>query len=136
MWITLCRSSGNPSSAIISLEFNRSAMTARFSSPAESPICVDAFYRPTHRARSRGARRSSLHCFLRGAVRPVIWTGQTGRRVERRRSDERSPGRDPVGASAHRVALGSAGQLGHRQTPWKRRKNACQGWKRWSKGKR
>ena len=38
---------------------------------------------------------------LRGAVRPVIWTGQTGRRAERRRSDERSPGRDPVGASAY-----------------------------------
>ena len=42
---------------------------------------------------------------LRGAVRPVRGTGQTGRRAERRRSYERSPGRDPVGASACRVAL-------------------------------
>ena len=60
---------------------------------------------------------------LRGAVRRVIWTGQTGRRVERRRSDERSPGRDPVGASARRIALGSASQLERPQTPWRREKN-------------
>ena len=34
--------------------------------------CVDVFYGPTHdRARSRGARRSSLQHLLRGAVRPV-----------------------------------------------------------------
>ena len=33
---------------------------------------VDAFYVPTHdRARSRGARRSSLQHLLSGAVRPV-----------------------------------------------------------------
>ncbi|KAG2634163.1 hypothetical protein PVAP13_2NG533106 [Panicum virgatum] len=42
-----------------------------------------------------------LQRLLRGAVRPVRGTGQTGRRAERRRSDERSPRRDPVGASAH-----------------------------------
>jgi len=87
-------------------------------------VCVDAFYRPTHdRARSRGARRSSLQHLLRGVVRPVRGTGQTGRRAERWRSDERSPGRDPVGASARRVVLGSAGQLGRPQTPWRREKN-------------
>ena len=58
---------------------------------------VDVFYRSTHdRARSLGARRGSLQHLLRGAVRPVWETGQTGRRVERRRSDEHSPGRDPV----------------------------------------
>ena len=52
--------------------------------------CVDAFYGPTHeRARSRGARRGSLQCLLRGAVRPVRGTGPTDRRAERRRSDER-----------------------------------------------
>ena len=60
---------------------------------------------------------------LRRAVRPVRGTGQTGRRAERRRSYERSPGRDPVGASACRVALGSADQLGRPQTPWRREKN-------------
>jgi len=49
---------------------------------------------------------------------PLAWSSQTGRRAERRRFDERSPGRDPIGASAHRVALGSAGQLGRPQTPW------------------
>ena len=56
---------------------------------------------------------------------PPAWsgqTGQTGRRAQRRRSDERSPGRDPVGTSACRVALGSAGQLGRPQTPWRREK--------------
>jgi len=52
---------------------------------------VDVFYRSTHdRARSLGARRGSLQHLLRGAVRPVRETGQTGRRVERRRSDEHS----------------------------------------------
>ena len=61
---------------------------------------------------------------LRGAVRPVKGTGQTGRRAQRRRSDERSLGRDPVGASARRVALGSAGQLGRPQMPWRREKNS------------
>ena len=78
-----------------------------------SVLIVGAFYGPTHdRARSRDARRSSLQHLLRGEVRPVRGTGQTGRRAQRRRSDERSPGRDPVGESARRVALGSAGQLG------------------------
>ena len=60
---------------------------------------------------------------LRGAVRPVKGTGQTGHRAERRRSDERSSGRDPIGASARRVTLGSAGQLERLQTSWRRRKN-------------
>ena len=74
---------------------------------------VDAFSGSIHeRARSRGPRRGSLQRLLCGAVRPVRGTGQTGRRAERRRSDERSPGRDPAGASARRVALGLAGQLG------------------------
>ena len=37
---------------------------------------VDAFYGPTYdRARSRGARRSSLQHVLRGALRPVRGTG-------------------------------------------------------------
>ena len=48
---------------------------------------------------------------LRGAVRLVRGGGQTGRRAERRRFDERSPGRDPVGASARRVALGSGSRI-------------------------
>ena len=60
---------------------------------------------------------------LCGEVRPVRGTGRTGRRAEQRRSDERSPERDPVGASARRVALGSAGQLGRPQMPWRREKN-------------
>ena len=91
---------------------------------------VDAFYGPTHDcARSRDARRSSLQHLLRRAVRPVKGIGQTGRRGESAKSDERSPGRDPVGASACRVALGSAGQLGRPQTPWRREKIACRGWK-------
>ena len=57
---------------------------------------------------------------LRGAVRPVRGVGQIGRRAERRRSDERSHGRDPIGANARRVALDSAGQLVRPQTPWRR----------------
>ena len=66
--------------------------------------CVDAFYGPTHdRARLRDTRRSSLQHLQRGAVRPVRGTGQTGRRAERRRSYERSPGRDPSGQA--RVGL-------------------------------
>ena len=85
---------------------------------------VDAFYGATHeRARSRGARRGSLQHLLRGAVRPVRGTGQTCRRAERRRSDERSLGRDPIGASARRVALSSTSQLGRPQTPWRQEKN-------------
>ena len=39
-------------------------------------------------------------------------------------SDDRSLGRDPVGASARRVALCSAGQLGRLQTPWRQEKNS------------
>ena len=61
---------------------------------------------------------------LRGAVRPVRGTGQTGRRAERRRSNERSPGRDSDVESARRVALGSAGQLGRSQMPWRQEKNS------------
>ena len=49
-------SSGNPSSAIISLEFDRSAIIARFSSPVESPICVDAFSGQYTNALDRAAR--------------------------------------------------------------------------------
>ena len=118
-------SSSRLSRATIWLGFEKSVMITWFSSPAESPICVDAFYGPTHdRARSRGARRSSLQHLLCGVVRPVRGTGQTGRRAERRRSVERSPGRDPVGASMRTVALGSAGQQEHLQMPWRREKNS------------
>jgi len=88
-------------------------------------LSVDAFYGPTHEcARSRGARRSSLQHLQRGAVRPVRATGQTGRCAERRRSNERSLGKDPIGASVRRVALGSTGQQGRPQTPWRREKNS------------
>ena len=46
---------------------------------------VGPFYGATHdRTRLRGARRNSLQHLLRGAVRPVRETGQTGRCVERR----------------------------------------------------
>ena len=45
------------------------------------------------------------------------------RREARRRSNERSPGRDPVRASAPWIALGSAGQLGHPLTPWRQETN-------------
>ena len=70
---------------------------------------------------------------LRGAVRG---TGQTGRRAERRRSYERSPGRDPIGASACRVALGLAGQLGRPQMPWRREKNSMSRLEKYGKGKK
>ena len=88
-------------------------------------MLVGARSGPTHEhARSHGARRSSMQHLLRRAVRPVRGTGQTGRRAQRRRSDEHSPGRDPVGASAYRVALGLVGQLERPQTPWRREKNS------------
>ena len=97
---------------------------------------VDVFYGPTHnRARSRGMRRSSLQHLLRGAVRPVRETGQIGRRAERRRSDDRSPGRDPVRANTRRVALGLAGQLGRPQMPWRREKNSMSRLEKYGKGK-
>ena len=65
------------------------------------------------------AARSDASC---SAAAP---TGQTGmvdrsdrsRRVARRGSNERPPERDPVGADAPWVALGSAGQLGCPLTP-------------------
>ena len=60
---------------------------------------------------------------LRGAVRPVKETGQTGRRGEAAKSDERSPGRDPVRTGARRVVLESAGHLEYLQTLSRRRKN-------------
>jgi hypothetical protein len=87
---------------------------------------IDAFYGSTHeRAKSsRGARRSSLQRLLRGAVRSVKGTGQTGRQGESAKSDERSPGRDPVRASTHRVVLGSAGHLERLQTSRRRRNNS------------
>ena len=44
------------------------------------------------------------------AVRPVRVTGPTGSPAK---SEERSPGRDPVRAGARRVVLGSAGVDGH-----------------------
>ena len=51
------------------------------------------------------------------SVRPIWWTGQTGLvEATRQGSNERLPGRDPVGAGAPWVALGLAGQLGHLQT--------------------
>ena len=75
---------------------------------------------------TRGGAPYSTSCVERSdrSEGPVRGTGQTGRRAQRRRSDERSPGRDPVGASACRVALGSAGQIGRPQTPWRREKNS------------
>jgi hypothetical protein len=55
---------------------------------------VDAFYGSTHeRARLRGMRRGSLQHLLHKAVRPVLRTGQTGRRVETATTDEHSSGR-------------------------------------------
>ena len=38
---------------------------------------------------------------LRKAVRPVRGTGQTGRRGRTAKSDERSPGRDPIKCCGH-----------------------------------
>ena len=52
---------------------------------------------------------------MHGAARPV--------KVESATTDERSPGRDPVRASARRVVLGSAGHLERLQTSRRRRKN-------------
>ena len=60
---------------------------------------------------------------LRGVVRPVRGTDQTGRRAERQRSDEHSLGRDPVGASVRRIALGVLKRQGDE------RRTACRGWK-------
>ena len=93
---------------------------------------VGANLEPTQEcARSRGARRGSMQRLLRKAVRPVRGTGQTGRRGEAAKSNERSPGRDPVRASACRVVLGSAGHLERLQTSRRRRKNSkYRGWKR------
>ena len=68
-----------------------------------------------------------MQCVLRGAVRPVRGTGQTGRRGRTAKSDERSPGRDPIRVGARRVAKGLAGQLGHLQTSWRRRKTSDNG---------
>ena len=57
---------------------------------------------PTARKGScRNASASTL-------VRPVGWTGQTGRQKIPAVDLERKLGRDPVGASARRVALGLA----------------------------
>ena len=53
------------------------------------------------------------------AVRPV----RPVRRRKTAKSDERSPGRDPVRAGARRVVLGSAGHLERLQTSRRRRKN-------------
>ena len=60
---------------------------------------------------------------LHRAVKPVRGTGQTGHRGEAAKSNERSPGRDPVRAGARRVVLGSAGHLERLQTSRRRRKN-------------
>ena len=69
---------------------------------------VGATLGPTHeRARTRGVRRGSMQRPPRRAVRPVRGTSQTGSRGEMAKSDERSPGRDPVVANARRVAIGS-----------------------------
>ena len=77
---------------------------------------VGAFSGPTHKhARSCNARRSSMQRLLREAVRPVRGTGQSGCRGEMARSDERSPGRDPVRASTRMGVLGSVGHLGRLQ---------------------
>jgi hypothetical protein len=53
-------------------------------------VVVGARSGPTHeRAQSSSARRNSVQHLLRGAVRPVRGTGQTGRRGESAKSDER-----------------------------------------------
>ena len=92
---------------------------------------VGAILGPTHeRARTRGVRRGSMQRPLRRVVRPVRGTGQTGRRGRMAKSDERSPGRDPIRASARRVVIGSASHLERLQTSRIRRKNSKYGgWK-------
>jgi hypothetical protein len=71
--------SSSLSRAAILLGFDKSVMITWFLSPAESKICVDAFYGLTHeRARLRSMQRLSLQCRstnqsdqFGGPVRPV-----------------------------------------------------------------
>ena len=68
------------------------------------------------------ARRATAHLAAPQyqPVKPVWWTGHG---AAQQGPNERPPGRDPVGADALWVALGSVGQLGHPQTPRRQRKN-------------
>jgi len=102
------------------------------SSPSELPKYVGAQSEPTYDcARTRGARRSVMQPSYversdrsKGAVRPFLGTGQTGRQWESATTDERSPGRDPVRASARRIVLRSTCHLECLQTSRRRKKNS------------
>ena len=96
------------------LAFVPCQLSPKYSVPCQKIVpCVDAFLGPTHECtRTCGTRRSSLQHLLRRPVRSVVGTGQTGfAGVNRRRNNEHSSVKDPVGTSASRVTLGSAGHL-------------------------
>ena len=82
---------------------------------------------PTH---ERAASNDTDAAPMLRAVRQVRGAGQTGRRGESAKSDERSPGRDPVRACTRRVVLGSSDHLERIQTSRRRRKNS----RKWLKG--
>ena len=125
MLMPLRRSSGNPSSAIMSLEFDRSAIMARFSSPAESSKSMLTPIRGQHTIALERAARSDApsSASARSGQSDLVGRSDRFRRGARRRSNERSSGKDPIRASAPWVALDSAGQLGRPQTPWRQEKN-------------
>ena len=100
------------------------------SSPAESPKYVDANLGPTHtNALDRAASDGRNVAPMLRAVRPIRGTGQTSSPAK---SDEHSPGRDPVRADTRRVVLGSAGHIERLQTSRRRRKNS----RKWLEGAR
>ena len=68
-------------------------------------------------ALDRAASDGTVAASMLGLVRPV-------RRCRTAKSDERSPGRDPIRAGACRVALGSVGHLECLQTSQRRKKNS------------
>ena len=55
---------------------------------------------------------------------PMLWAVRPVHRRKMAKSDERSPGRDPVRAGARRVVLGLAGYLESLQISRRRRKNS------------
>ena len=65
----------------------------------------------------RAASDGTVAASMLGLVRPV-------RRCRTAKSDERSPGRDPIRAGTRRIVLGSAGHLERLQTSRRRRKNS------------
>ena len=105
LMMSLRRSSG--------LSFDGSAIAARFSFPSG----VANLLTPFRSQQARGGAPCSTSA--QTPVRLVRVTGQTGRRVHRRETNEHPPGRDPVEVGTPWVVLGSAGQLGRPLMPWR-----------------